>query len=414
MTTINASSSIGIDLNPACYSSPVVIGAGVTITNPGFPYGVYRDPGSTVFFTVQNDGTIAGSASAPGVGVDLAPGGSVTNAASASIAGYTGVDISGGTGTVDNGGRIAGGGGGGIIISGGTGTVVNDGSVTGGGFSALSAINLGSGGSVTNAATASIAGYRNGVYLGGAGTVVNYGSISATHQNGVGVNLDFGGSVTNAAGASITGRDPVVIDGGGIGVTKVSDDAPGTVVNAGTIGTGSANLSNYGVDLFSPGLVTNAGGATIMGINAIECTDSASVVTIINNGDIIGLAGPTSSAYGSFGPSGTGVEVNINPTNAVIVLSVINGASASIVGNLYGVNLAEHDVLLAEGLPAESFLDMRDGTNYANRAGPARLYPDYSARMWEAFGCARLVVTGPEPEAARALVAGFAINQAAA
>jgi len=78
------------------------------------------------------------------------------------------------------------------------------------------------------------------------------------------------------------------------------------------------------------------------------------------------------------------------------------------------VELAEHDVLLAEGLPAESFLDMRDGTNYANRAGPVRLYPDYSARMWEAFGCARLVVTGPELEAVRALVEGFARTQVAA
>jgi hypothetical protein len=51
---------------------------------------------------------------------------------------------------------------------------------------------------------------------------------------------------------------------------------------------------------------------------------------------------------------------------------------------------------------------MRDGSNYAKRPGPARLYPDYSARMWEAFGCARLVVAGAELEAARALVAGFA------
>jgi hypothetical protein len=28
--------------------------------------------------------------------------------------------------------------------------------------------------------------------------------------------------------------------------------------------------------------------------------------------------------------------------------------------------------------------------------------------MWEAFGCARLIVTGPELEGARALVAGTA------
>jgi len=78
------------------------------------------------------------------------------------------------------------------------------------------------------------------------------------------------------------------------------------------------------------------------------------------------------------------------------------------------VELAEHDVLLAEGLPAESFLDMKDGSNYANGPGPVRLYPDFSARMWEAFGCARLVVTGPKLAAARALVGSFAQAQKAA
>jgi len=36
------------------------------------------------------------------------------------------------------------------------------------------------------------------------------------------------------------------------------------------------------------------------------------------------------------------------------------------------------------------------------------------ARMWEAFGCARIIVTGPKPEAARALVGSFAADQAAA
>jgi hypothetical protein len=78
------------------------------------------------------------------------------------------------------------------------------------------------------------------------------------------------------------------------------------------------------------------------------------------------------------------------------------------------IELAQHNVLLAEGPPTESFLDMRDGSNYANRPGPIRLYPDFSMHMWEAFGCARLVVTGPELAAARALVAGFASMQKAA
>jgi hypothetical protein len=80
----------------------------------------------------------------------------------------------------------------------------------------------------------------------------------------------------------------------------------------------------------------------------------------------------------------------------------------------YHFELPQHDVVLAQGLPAESFLDLKDGSNYANRPGPIRLYPDFTARMWEAFGCARLIVTGPELTAARALVGRFARAQSAA
>jgi len=42
MTTITANTTLGIDLNPAIYTSPVVIGAGVTISSSNFRYIVYR------------------------------------------------------------------------------------------------------------------------------------------------------------------------------------------------------------------------------------------------------------------------------------------------------------------------------------------------------------------------------------
>ncbi len=72
------------------------------------------------------------------------------------------------------------------------------------------------------------------------------------------------------------------------------------------------------------------------------------------------------------------------------------------------IELPRHDVVLAQGLPAESFLDMKDGSDYAKPSGPVRLYPDFTSRMWEAFGCAPLIVTGPELAAARGLVERFA------
>ena len=78
MTTITASTTVGIDLNTAFYTSPVVIGAGVTVSNPGYPYAVYRHSGATTFFVIDNNGAIT---SGSGIGVYLAVGGSVTNAA---------------------------------------------------------------------------------------------------------------------------------------------------------------------------------------------------------------------------------------------------------------------------------------------------------------------------------------------
>ena len=134
---------------------------------------------------------------------------------------------------------------------------------------------------------------------------------------------------------------------------------------------------------------------------------------------------PVRVAAGAFGPGRPHSDLWLSPDHAVFVgeelipvRCLVNGSTIAQVPvqrvMYHHVELAEHDVLLAQGLPAESFLDMRDGTNYANRPGPTRLYPDYSARMWEAFGCARLVVTGPELAAARALVAGFAAVQKAA
>jgi autotransporter passenger strand-loop-strand repeat protein len=134
---------------------------------------------------------------------------------------------------------------------------------------------------------------------------------------------------------------------------------------------------------------------------------------------------PVRVAAGAFGPGRPHTELFLSPDHAVYVGEVlipvkhlINRSTIVQVpaGRVayYHIELSEHDVLLAEGLPAESFLDMKDGSNYARRAGPVRRYPDFSLRMWEAFGCARLVVTGPDLAAARALVAGFAMDQAAA
>lgn len=58
------------------------------------------------------------------------------------------------------------------------------------------------------------------------------------------------------------------------------------------------------------------------------------------------------------------------------------------------VELQRHDVVFAEGLTAESFLDTGGKADFAG-GGVVRLHPDFCSLKWEADGCAPLAVTGP-------------------
>jgi hypothetical protein len=380
MTTITASTTIGIDLNPAIYTSPVVIGAGVTVSNTGYPYAVYRHTGATTFFAIDNNGTIT---SGSGIGVYLAPGGSVTNAATASITGGSyGVKITGGTGTVVNNGSIAGGnnsavdlgsggsvtngasayiranadilGTGAVAITGGAGTVVNYGSVV----SDSQGIYLGAGGSVTNGPSAYI---KGSVMINlGAGTVVNYGSMM-----GYGIVLHSGGSVTNGASADITdihvfgGYGTVVNYGGIVGGGGVNLYSGGTLTNAGLItsntgtavafgGIGGRNLLVLDPGFGFSGIV--AGGTSILNTLELASTVSAGTITgmgseFIHFGSIAfdagarwfvsgiqrGLAGPISGFAVGDAIELTGVTATGSSfVGGILTLDLVGGGSATL------------------------------------------------------------------------------------
>jgi hypothetical protein len=100
------------------------------------------------------------------------------------------------------------------------------------------------------------------------------------------------------------------------------------------------------------------------------------------------------------------------------VKHLVNGTSVAQVRvdtvTYYHVELPAHDVVLAEGLPAESYLETGDRANFANAGVVVRQFPDFSARAWEALGCAPLVVTGVELAEAREMLREFAATSAAA
>ena len=62
----------------------------------------------------------------------------------------------------------------------------------------------------------------------------------------------------------------------------------------------------------------------------------------------------------------------------------------------YHVELPRHDVLLAEGLAAESWLDTGNRRDFANGGQVVALHPDFAALAWDVEACAPLIVTGPK------------------
>ena len=68
----------------------------------------------------------------------------------------------------------------------------------------------------------------------------------------------------------------------------------------------------------------------------------------------------------------------------------------------YHVELPVHDVILADGLPAESFLDTGNRSAFANGSADIMLHPDFARAVWAAKACASLVIEGPHLAATKA------------
>jgi hypothetical protein len=115
---------------------------------------------------------------------------------------------------------------------------------------------------------------------------------------------------------------------------------------------------------------------------------------------------------GAFGDGLPQRDLTLSPDHAVFIDGVlvpirylVNGCTIAQVPvkaiTYWHVELPTHDVLLAEGLPAESYLDTGNRGAFAGGNEPPMLHPDFALRIWEARACAKLVVDGPELVAAR-------------
>jgi hypothetical protein len=63
------------------------------------------------------------------------------------------------------------------------------------------------------------------------------------------------------------------------------------------------------------------------------------------------------------------------------------------------IELAAHAVLLADGLPAESYLDTGNRAAFANGGTVVAAFPEFARSVWDRAGCAPLVTAGPVRDA---------------
>ncbi len=121
---------------------------------------------------------------------------------------------------------------------------------------------------------------------------------------------------------------------------------------------------------------------------------------------------PVRIQAGAFGPGLPTQALSLSPDHAVYldgalipIRYLINGASIqqdmrpSV--HYFHIELDRHDILLANGLPAESYLDTGNRAAFANGGSTIQLHPNFALKIWDSQACAPLVRDGVELEAAR-------------
>ncbi len=119
----------------------------------------------------------------------------------------------------------------------------------------------------------------------------------------------------------------------------------------------------------------------------------------------------------AFGSGVPARDVRLSPDHAVFADGVLIPVRCLINGETiwqetarsvtyFHVELTEHDMIFAEGLPVESFLDSGNRASFANGGNVARLVPDFGpttiAWRWEAGACAPLIIAGQKLDTVRA------------
>jgi Ca2+-binding RTX toxin-like protein len=74
--------------------------------------------------------------------------------------------------------------------------------------------------------------------------------------------------------------------------------------------------------------------------------------------------------------------------------SIVQEEVASV--TYFHIELETHDILVADGLPAETYLDTGNRSAFANGGAAVMAHPDFAFEVWAKQSCAKLLVAGPD------------------
>jgi len=183
----------------------------------------------------------------------------------------------------------------------------------------------------------------------------------------------------------------LVDDGGGCYVTGTRLTAPEGVVGVEDVAVGTMVLTASGESR----AVRWVGHRTV---NCALAPDPAAVWPIQIKAGAFADQQPTRDLWLSPGHSVFVSGVLIQAEKLVNGATIVQVPTESV--EYWHVELDQHDVLLAEGLAAESYLDQGNRTDFANGGAFIEAHPDFKPKHW-ADTCAPLVMEGAVLESVR-------------
>jgi T5SS/PEP-CTERM-associated repeat protein len=423
-------------------AAQVHVGGGLGIGN-AFGSG-FTGSGTGLVSVVAGSLAVGGTLAIGDSEVGYAGSGTLSIAAGAqvSVAGSATI-TAGSTVELDSGGLQIGGAGGGAV----TGMLIDAGATLAGAGAVQGSATVEGAVAASGGVLALTRASGPGTFSVVAGGILDIGSLS-------GGTVDFAGNGTLRLHATASGSALIVgSDGGTIDMVGLAADNPAYVGGSLTVDVGAGRMTLELAEPPPPGAPTivsdGAGGTDIVlacfaaGTRLVGPSGSVAVEEV-RVGDLLGTASggprrvvwvgqrtldcrlhprpaevqPVRVRAGAFAPAVPGRDVLLSPDHALFVEGslipvryLINGRSiaqepASRITYCH-VELASHDVLLAEGLPCESFLDTGNRHAFAAQGGPVALHPafacpvEFSRAVWAEKGCAPLVLEGPALERAR-------------